>query len=198
MAKADFEKGEYQWVAEITNVLVYADPTNEAARLLCADALEQLGYQAESGTWRNSYLGAARELREGNLAASVDQTENDGSIQKQMTAPMLFDYMAILLDKEALADKDFVMNVTLTDIQENYMLRVKNGVVLVYEDTLGEAPDVSITCPKNGLFLILQNQIDTVPEAIQVEGNAELLNLFMENLNQFSVSGIPDFNLVEP
>lgn len=66
MAKADFDKGEYQWVAEITNVIVFADPTNEAARLLCADALEQLGYQAESGPWRNAYLTAALELRYGN------------------------------------------------------------------------------------------------------------------------------------
>ena len=65
-AQADFEAGEYQWVAEITNGLVFADPSNEAARLLCADALEQLGYQAESGTWRNAYLTAALELREGN------------------------------------------------------------------------------------------------------------------------------------
>ena len=198
MAKADFDRGEYQWVAEITNVLVYADPANEAARLLCADALEQLGYQAESGTWRNAYLGAARELREGNLAASVDQTENDGSVQKQMTASMLFDYMAILLDKEAMADKDFVMNVTLPDVREEYMLRIRHGVVLFYENTLGEAPDVSITCPKNALFLILQNKLDAAPEAIQVEGNTELLDLFMANLNQFSTMEAAAFDLVEP
>ena len=66
LAKADFDKGEYQWVAEITNIIVFADPANEAARLLCADALEQLGYQAESGPWRNAYLTAALELRNGN------------------------------------------------------------------------------------------------------------------------------------
>lgn len=59
MAKADFDKGEYQWVAEVTNTIVFADPTNTDARLLCADALEQLGYQAESGPWRNEYLTAA-------------------------------------------------------------------------------------------------------------------------------------------
>ena len=70
MAKADFDKGEYQWVAEVTNTIVFADPENEAARLLCADALEQLGYQAESGPWRNAYLTAALELRQGNQAAS--------------------------------------------------------------------------------------------------------------------------------
>ncbi len=56
MAKADFDKGEYQWVAEVTNTIVFADPTNTDARLLCADALEQLGYQAESGPWRNETL----------------------------------------------------------------------------------------------------------------------------------------------
>ena len=59
MAQQDFEDGEYQWVAEITNALVYADPDNTDARYLCADALEQLGYQAESGPWRNAYLTAA-------------------------------------------------------------------------------------------------------------------------------------------
>lgn len=75
MAKADFDKGEYQWVAEITNPIVYADPANEAARLLCADAPEQLGYQAESGPWRNAYLTAALE----------------------MAPAMIFDYMGILM-----------------------------------------------------------------------------------------------------
>ena len=65
MAKKDFDKGEYQWVAQITNTLVYADPENKDARYLCADALEQLGYQAESGAWRNAYLVAAFELRNG-------------------------------------------------------------------------------------------------------------------------------------
>ena len=65
MARADYEKGEYQWVAQITNTLVFADPENRDARCLCADALEQLGYQAESGAWRNAYLVAAFELRNG-------------------------------------------------------------------------------------------------------------------------------------
>lgn len=67
-AQKDFDKGEYQWVAQITKELVYADPSNQKARNLCADALEQLGYQAESGAWRNAYLMGAAELRRGNLS----------------------------------------------------------------------------------------------------------------------------------
>lgn len=198
MAKEDFEAGEYQWVAEITNVLVYADPENEAARYLCADALEQLGYQAESGPWRNAYLSAALELRHGNAADTVTQAKTSGNIQKQMTASMLFDYMGILLDKAALADYDFTINITLTDTQEQYMLRIKNGVVLVYDNFLSNKADVSVTCPKNALFLILQNNLDAMPGAVQVEGDTDLLDLFMQNLNQLDIANPVLFNIVEP
>ena len=129
MAKADFDKGEYQWVAEITNAIVFADPTNIDARLLCADAMEQLGYQAESGPWRNEYLTAAQELRHGNANLTA-AAKNTGEMVKVLSAPMLFDYMAIVMDKQALADEDFTVNVTLPDVGEQHMLRVKNGVLL--------------------------------------------------------------------
>ena len=120
MAKADFDKGEYQWAAEVTNTLVFADTTNTDARLLFADAPEQLGYQAESGSWRNEYLTAAQELHHGN-ANFTAATKSTGSMIKALSAPMLFDYMAILMDKQALADVDFFKNVTLPDVSEQHM-----------------------------------------------------------------------------
>ncbi len=64
-AQESFDKGEYRWVAQVVNHLVFAEPDNEAARELQAQALEQLGYQAESGPWRNFYLTGAKELRDG-------------------------------------------------------------------------------------------------------------------------------------
>ena len=197
MAKADFDKGEYQWVAEVTNTIVFADPTNTDARLLCADALEQLGYQAESGPWRNEYLTAAQELRHGN-ANFTASTKSTGDMVKALSAPMLFDYMAIVMDKQALADRDFTMNVILPDVGEQHMLRVKNGVLLVYADTLSDDADVSITCPKNALFAILTNNQETVAKAVSVEGSAELLTLMMENMNQLPITGTNPFNIIEP
>ena len=197
MAKADFDKGEYQWVAEVTNTIVFADPTNTDARLLCADALEQLGYQAESGPWRNEYLTAAQELRHGN-ANFTASTKSTGDMVKVLSAPMLFDYMAIVMDKQALADRDFTMNVILPDVGEQHMLRVKNGVLLVYADTLSDDADVSITCPKNALFAILTNNQETVAKAVKVEGSAELLTLMMENMNQFPITEANPFNIIEP
>ena len=197
MAKADFAKGEYQWVAEVTNTLVFADPTNIDARLLCADAMEQLGYQAESGPWRNEYLTAAQELRHGNANLTA-AAKNTGEMVKVLSAPMLFDYMAIVMDKQALANEDFTVNVTLPDVGERHMLRVKNGVLLVYKNTLSDSADVSITCPKNALFAILTNNQETVAKAVQIEGRAELLTLMMENMNQFPITGTNPFNIVEP
>ena len=117
---------------------------------------------------------------------------------KALSAPMLFDYMAIVMDKQALADVDFVMNVTLPDVSEQHMLRVKNGVVLVYANAQSDAADVSITCPKNALFAILTNNQEAVAQAVQVEGDAGLLTLMMENMNQFPIDGTNPFNIIEP
>ena len=78
------------------------------------------------------------------------------------------------------------------------MLRVKNGVLLVYENALSDEADVSITCPKNALFAILTNNSETVAKAVKVEDNAELLTLLMENMNQFPIVGTSPFNIIEP
>ena len=198
MAKKDFEKGEYQWVAEVTNVLVFADPDNIAARLLCADALEQLGYQAESGPWRNAYLSAALELRSGNSVGESSAAKTNGDIAKNMTASMLFDYMAVLLDKQAMADKDITISFVLPDVGEQHSIRIKYGVLLKYENTLADNPDLTVTAPKNALFFILQKNSDGVAKSMKLEGDVQLLDMLMDNLNQFSLGSVSDFNIVEP
>ena len=66
-ARRAYDEGNYRWVAQVVNHLVFADPDNQAARQLQAGALEQMGYQAESGPWRNFYLSGAKELRDGVL-----------------------------------------------------------------------------------------------------------------------------------
>lgn len=198
MAKADYDKGEYQWVAEITNVIVYAEPDNTAARLLCADALEQLGYQAESGTWRNAYLTAAYELR--------DLREPDGEISIQsgvmlanISADNIFDYIGIALDKEAMADKDITVNVVLTDLNRQYMLKFKNGVLLKYEGTLSDEADVTIKTVRKALLLMMGGSFEQFSEKAVIEGDKEQLKLIMSNLNRLSIENADRFfNIIEP
>ena len=128
-AKKDFEKGEYQWVAEVTNMIVFDDPDNQEARNLCADALEQLGYQAESGTWRNAYLSGARELREGTINDPAVKATGSFELMQSMSPEMMMDYLGILLDANAAQDLNLKINLDFTD-EEPYLLTVESGVVL--------------------------------------------------------------------
>lgn len=196
-AKADFDKGEYRWVAEVTNVLVYADPENRAARLLCADALEQLGYQSESGIWRNAYLSASLELRKGNQAGNVLQAKGGAMIQK-MTPEMIFRYMGIILDKYAVEKENIVLNITVSDLNEKYILNFRNGVLLVQNGTLSANADVSVTCPRAVLLYLLQGNAQALIKSSKVEGNVEKLLFIAENLNELSAADVAFFNIVEP
>lgn len=198
MAKADYDKGEYQWVAEITNVIVYAEPDNTAARLLCADALEQLGYQAESGTWRNAYLTAAYELR-GLREPDGEISIQSGVMLANISADNIFDYIGIALDKEAMADKDITVNVVLTDLNRQYMLKFKNGVLLKYEGTLSDEADVTIKTVRKALLLMMGGSFEQFSEKAVIEGDKEQLKLIMSNLNRLSIENADRFfNIIEP
>lgn len=93
-AKADYAQGNYRWVAQVTNKIVFADPHNKDARNLEADALEQMGYQAESGPWRNFYLTGAQELRNGVVKGATPNTASPDTV-KAMSPEMFFDYLAV-------------------------------------------------------------------------------------------------------
>ena len=199
-ARADFDAGEFQWVAEVTNTIVFADPENREARLLCADALEQLGYQAESGTWRNAYLTGALELRQGN-AVRAGQTNISGGVvdmQQNMTAGNILDFLAILLDKAALAERDFTLNFNLVDTGERFALRFKNGAVLPYMGITAPDAGLSVTTKKDALFLLIDGQFETFASVAKLEGDVELLKFVVSSCNQFDPVQSQDFNIVEP
>lgn len=98
-ARSDFEAGEFRWVVEVLNQVVFADPGNQAARQLCADAMEQLGYQAESATWRNAYLLGARELRgTGDHAGKPANLPISPDVLAILPLDSFLDYLAIRLN----------------------------------------------------------------------------------------------------
>ena len=127
-AREAFERGEYRWAAQLVNHLVFADPDNAEARELEADAFEQLGYQAESATWRNFYLTGAQELRGGIVRGVTPDTANP-DVVGAMDVAMLLDYLAIRLSGERAAGADVRITLVLTDLDERYALEVANGVL---------------------------------------------------------------------
>jgi len=126
-ARQAFKDGDYRWVAQIMNHVVFAEPDNRAARELEADALEQLGYQAESGIWRNHYLTGALELRNG-VPSSVPTSRNVDQF-KAMTLDLYFDYLGILLNGPKADGKNIVLNWKLTDPNEEWALSLENSAL---------------------------------------------------------------------
>lgn len=193
-AKEDFDKGEYQWVAEITNVLVFADPKNEEARYLCADALEQLGYQAESGTWRNAYLAGAKELREGTTTDKNTKANPNQDARKAMTSEMMLDYLSILVDSKASEDLNLTLNFVITDTQEQWLVTVNHGVILYQKGAQAENPDATLKLLRQAMFTIISGDKEGQKQFIEVEGSREVIDQLTQNMAE-----IPDFfNIIEP
>jgi alkyl sulfatase BDS1-like metallo-beta-lactamase superfamily hydrolase len=109
-ARASFDDGDYRWVAEVVNHVVFAHPDHDAARHLQADALEQLGYQSESGPWRDFYLTGAQELRTDTPALKAASTAGP-EVVAAMTTEMLLELLAVRLDGPAAGDR--VLELTL-------------------------------------------------------------------------------------
>ena len=193
-AKEDYDKGEYQWVAELTNMLVFADPNNQDARYLCADALEQLAYSAESGTWRNAYLCAAQELRFGTNNDPATRATQSGGIISHMTPEMILQYLGIYTDSKKIEDLTFTANIVLPEA--SYVLAVKNGVVLYEQGSLHEKADATWTTNRKGLFGIAQNNREIIDSQVVQEGDTTLLDKLM------AANTVADmdifFHIVEP
>ncbi|HTJ94370.1 MAG TPA: alkyl sulfatase dimerization domain-containing protein [Pararobbsia sp.] len=141
-ARDAYEKGDYRWSATLARHVLFADPANRAAREAEARALEQLGYQAESGPVRNVYLTGAQELRDGIRKTAVPNSASPDVIHA-MTTEMFFDFLAMHLDGPRVGDRRYAFNVSFPDSHETYVLTVSNGV-LNYEKGV-ERQDVDAT-----------------------------------------------------
>ncbi|HTB38291.1 MAG TPA: alkyl sulfatase dimerization domain-containing protein [Reyranella sp.] len=177
-ARADFAKGEYRWVAQVMKEVVYAEPANIEARALCADALEQMGYQAESATWRNAFLYGAQELRHGvfplpaRIAMGADTLAG-------LTNDVFFDMMAIRLDPAKAAGRSMVINWHFTDRKETLALTLRNCTLSHRLGAWSDAADTSITTTRGTLDAIVLGKL-TAPDArasgaLKVEGDPSCL-----------------------
>ena len=195
-AKADFEKGEYRWIAEALKHVVFADPNNKEGKELLADAYEQMGYQAESGSWRSVYLQGAYELRNGVPNLPVAVTASPDTI-RAMPPEMTFDYFAVRLDAEKAAGKKIALNVEFTDLNKSYALTVENGVLNHAAKPVANA-NAKLTLAKSTLDRIQLKEI-TLDQAIasgqlKVDGRREAFNDFFAMLDNFPFW----FNIVTP
>ncbi len=196
-ARKDFAAGNYRWVTQVMNQVVFADPDNREARELEADALEQLGYQAESGPWRNAYLQGAFELRNGIPKAAGSNTASP-DVLRAMPPEMLFDYLAIRLNGPKASGKKLVLNFTFPDLKSRYVLTVENGVLNYAAGRQSLVADASIITTKENLDSLLTKQASLNQKIasgeFRIDGNKEALAELFDLLDTFPFW----FNIVTP
>ncbi|EKO4004019.1 MBL fold metallo-hydrolase [Vibrio fluvialis] len=195
-AQADFDKGNYRWVAEVLKHVVFANPQSKKGKELLADAYEQLGYQSESGPWRSVYLQGAYELRNGTPSAGGVQTASPDII-KNMPPEMLFDYLAVRILPEKAEGKKFAINLNFTDLDEKYTLYLEDSV-LIHTKKQSDKPNVTLTLTKSVLDDVQLGNV-TLEKAIangdiQLKGDKEVFKDFVGMLDRFNFW----FNIVTP
>ncbi|NBO67543.1 MAG: MBL fold metallo-hydrolase [Actinobacteria bacterium] len=200
-AQKAFAEGDYRWVVELVNHAVFAEPTNERARSLQADALEQLGYQSESATFRNAYLMGAQELRNGPPPRSPARVRAR-SLIKAMTIEQVFDTLAVRAMSENLGGVAIAINWTFTDMvntpDEKWILGVSNRTIFATQGRHNQSASATISVSRD-LFLEVIAQTTTFVDEIQkgtvtIDGDATVMLQIFGNLDNFSTG----FAIVEP
>ena len=197
-ARAAFDEGDYRWVVEVLKHLIFTDPAHREARSLSADAMEQLGYQAESATWRNAYLMGAHELRHGSIQFGFGRPS---PVAAGMTGEQLIDMMGTRFDPAKCPLDTMSVAFTVTDLDVDsepltHRLTVENQTI--HHDTDDTEADVAVTLTRAAMIDVIAapDQLDARIErgAIVVDtGDVEMLRALLGALDIFGPA-----NLIEP
>jgi linear primary-alkylsulfatase len=196
-ARKDFAKGEFRFVAQALSHLVFAEPGNQAARALLADTFEQLGYAAESSTWRNAYLFGAQELRLG-MPKTSPRPPMPRETLAALRTEQLWDMLSVRLNGPKADGKHIVLNWIFSDTNERFVLTLENCALTYSGGAQSPAADASFTLARATLDEVIAKQT-SFPEAvaggkIAVAGDAMRLAELMDLMDEFPRM----FEVVEP
>ena len=186
--------GDYRWSSDLLNQLIFADPKNAQGRALLADSYEQQGYQAEASTWRNMYLSAARDLREGPKPSATNQSID---LISAIPTGLLLDSIATRLDPAIIGTKALTLNFAFSDRGEKARVTVENAVMIAEMGEAHTAPQVTLSGPRQlflGLFFLKLPLAQIEAAGLKIEGDRAAI----EALQAAIETPPPVFNIAEP
>ena len=190
LAQTAFDSGDFRWAATLLDHAVFVDENHASARALYADTLEQLAYGAENGTWRNFFLSGATELRDGNFGTPTGTSAP--AIIAQLSPEQLFDSLSLSVNGPKAWDLHLAIDVTLTDLDANYRLTLRNGALTTVKRAAQDDADATITTTKPRLIAMAGGDLSS--PGIDIAGDASALQTLLGVLEQ----GDPSFDIVTP
>lgn len=192
LARAAAESGDYRWAATLLDHVIFTDEHHAGARELYADTLEQLAYGAECATWRNFFLSGATELRDGNFGTPTQVSPT--TLLAQLTPEQMFDVLAISVNGPRSWDLDISLDVTFADLDANYRLTLRNGVLVYRQCPPDESTATATIRLATKLRLLAAAAGDFTSPGLETTGEAEALQKFLGALDQPD----PSFNIITP
>lgn len=148
------DQGKYREATEILNKLVYAEPSNTAAKDLLADVFEQIGYQKESPSVRNSFLAAAYELRHG-LPAGVPPKSSGPDTIRGMSTELWLNFLGISMDGSKTTGMQFTINLVTPDNGEQFVVELSNSTLTNIKGQQAKKADLTITVNRADLESVM-------------------------------------------
>lgn len=188
--RALYDKGDYKLAQEILNKLIYAEPKNQEAKDLLADVFEQIGYQQESPSVRNSFLAGAYELRNGIPSGSSTETAGP-DVVRAMDTSLWLDFLGVRLDSKKAGDRSFTINLVTPDNDEKFVVELSNGALTNIKGFESKSPDLTITIARSDLEQVMMGQ-KTMDQQIEVgkaklDGDRQILTDLASMLVQFEL-----------
>lgn len=189
------DQGKYLHATEILNKLVYAEPENQPAKDLLADVYEQIGYQKESPSVRNSFLAAAFELRHG-MPSGASPSAAGPDVIRAMSTALWLDFLAVRLDVSKTEGKHFTINFVTPDNDEKYLVELSNSALTNIEGILSPKADLTITMNRSELNDVMMGtaSLDDKIKAgkAKLKGNRKPYDELKSMLTTFTI----DFELI--
>lgn len=196
-SQAYFDKGNYRFAAELLNKAIFCNTDNETATELLAKTYEQLGYQSEAGSWRNVYLSGAKELRDGPTQKEI-KLANMADILLNTPVNKFFETLAVRLDAQKAEGIELSIAVRFSDLNKNYLLVVKNGVLRQEPYSVSATTNASISITHELFINILIGLVGAkellLSDDLEVEGSTLDLLSFLRLFDKPTA----DFNIVVP
>lgn len=185
-----YNQGKYYLAMEILNKLVFAEPKNQPAKDLLADVFEQIGYQQESASVRNSFLAGAFELRSGLPAGATPKSTGPDMI-KAMGTDLWLDFLGVRLNSKKAEGIQFTINMLTPDNKEKYAIELSNSVLTNIKGFQVEKPSLTVTLNRSDLELVMMEKstfrdLAKVGKA-KLVGDQKVLDQMMALLDQFDV-----------
>ncbi len=185
-----YSQGKYRHAQEILNKLVYAEPKNQEAKDLLADNFEQIGFQQESPSVRNSFLAAAYELRNGIPEGASPKTGGPDLV-RAMTTDLFLDFLGIRMDAKKAEGMAFKINLMTPDNDEKFVVEMSNGALTNIMGFQADDADLTITINRADLETVMMGAVrfdDQITNGkAKLKGNRDVYEQLKTTLVQFEL-----------